>query len=195
MPATHTLFVTAVLTAALSAAAGACSQGGSPPGEPRGDATGPSGTDDDADLASGASAAPTDATGSPAPTDLAVDITNDPPDGGVVMNNAQTSKDAGASDRLKPIMDLVTQNRDKFRVCFDEWGRQNPGRDVKITLSIKLKPSGELVSAVFKPDESDLADKKMESCMASVASSIKYPESPKGMETTYNHRFQFKSKK
>src|SRR5688500_5833126 len=36
------------------------------------------------------------------------DITNDPPDGGVVMNNATTSGDAGASDRMKPVMELVT---------------------------------------------------------------------------------------
>jgi hypothetical protein len=65
---------------------------------------------------------------------------------------------------------------------------------VKITLTIKLKPSGELISAAFKPDESDLADKPMEECMAKVAGAMKFPESPKGMDTTYNHRFNFKSR-
>jgi hypothetical protein len=171
----------------------ACSQGGSQPTEPAETSQAP-GTE------SGLAAAPggadtAAASGGGAPSGPTGDITNDPPDGGVVMNNATTSKDAGGSDRLRPIIDAITQNREKFRACFDEWGKQNPGREVRITLTIKLKASGELVSAAFKADESDLADKKMEECMAKAAGTLKFPESPKGMETTYNHRFNFKSHK
>jgi hypothetical protein len=172
----------------------ACSQGGSQPSEPAETSQAPS-------AATGLST-PTESSGPAAsaaadgpPGEPAGDITNDPPDGGVVMNNATTSKDAGGSDRLRPIIDLITENREKFRACFDEWGRQNPGREVKITLTLKLKPSGELISTAFKADESDLKDEKMESCMAKAAGTLKFPESPKGMETTYNHRFNFKSRK
>lgn len=173
----------------------ACSQGGSQPSEPAETSQAPAAVTGPSTPAD--SAGPTAAAeGNDGPSgEPAGDITNDPPDGGVVMNNATTSKDAGGSDRLRPIIDLITQNREKFRACFDEWGRQNPGREVKITLTIKLKPSGELVSAAFKPDESDLKDDKMESCMAKAAGALKFPESPKGMETTYNHRFNFKSRK
>ncbi len=169
-----------------------CSQGGSQPSEPTDGSTTAGQTAPGA--AGGGPSADPSAAAQPSTGDPSVDITNDPPDGGVVMNNATTSKDAGASDRMKPILDLVTQNRDKFRACFDEWGKQNPGREVKITLSIKLKESGELITAAFKADESDLADKKMEACMAGVVGGIKFPASPKGMETTYNHRFNFKSR-
>lgn len=174
----------------------ACSQSGSQPAQPTETSPLTSGANDEqasAEVASARSAEPDP--GSGAPGEPAGDITNDPPDGGVVMNNATTSKDAGGSDRLRPIIDLIAQNREKFRACFDEWGRQNPGREVKITLTIKLKPSGELTSAAFKADESDLKDDKMEACMAKAAGELKFPESPKGMDTTYNHRFNFKSRK
>ncbi len=177
---------------AIALFATACSQGGSQPAEPAETAGA-----DTASAVTGLSTPPdgsATAEGTGAPNEPAGDITNDPPDGGVVMNNATTSKDAGGSDRLRPIIDAIAANREKFRACFDEWGRKNPGRDVKITLTIKLKPSGELVSAAFKPDESDLADKPMEACMAKVAGAMKFPESPKGMDTTYNHRFNFKSR-
>lgn len=170
-----------------------CAQGGSQPAQPA--ETSPT-TPNGAGGGAPSDPAPTSSSAAePGSTEPAGDITNDPPDGGVVMNNATTSKDAGGSDRLRPLIDLIAQNREKFRACFDEWGRQNPGREVKITLTLKLKPNGELLSAAFKPDESDLKDDKMESCMAKAAGELKYPESPKGMETTYNHRFNFKSRK
>jgi hypothetical protein len=110
------------------------------------------------------------------------------------MNNATTASDAGASDRLMAIMQTVQTGRDKFRACFDKWGKGNPGSEVKVTLSIKLRPTGELTSATFKPDETDIADKAVETCMADVAKTLKFPASPTGKDTTYNHRFNFKSK-
>ncbi|NUP12138.1 MAG: AgmX/PglI C-terminal domain-containing protein [Polyangiaceae bacterium] len=124
------------------------------------------------------------------------DITNEPPDGGVVMNNATTSGDAGSSDRLGPIKDLVVKNRDKYRACFDAWLKKNPGQktEVKISWEIKLKETGEIESAAFKADETDVADKAMETCMVDVTKSIAFPASPSGKVTTYHHPFRFKPK-
>jgi hypothetical protein len=122
-----------------------------------------------------------------------VEITNPPPDAGVVMNNAQTAGDAGGSDRVAKIIEVVMTNRDKFRCCFDLWGRQNPGKEVKIGLSLDLKPSGEIRTASFKADETDLKDPNVEKCMSAVATSLTYPESPSAKDTTYIHRFVFRS--
>lgn len=122
-----------------------------------------------------------------------VDITNDPPDGGTVMNNAQTAGDAGSSDRLQKVIDVVKANRDKFRCCFDMWGKQNPGKEIKVTLALDLKPTGEVRTAGFKADETDLKDPTVEECMSEVSKSLPFPESPTGKDTTYNHRFNFKS--
>src|SRR5262245_33754133 len=58
---------------------------------------------------------------------LASEITNDPPSSGVALNNAQTSGDAGSTDRLAPLTELVKSRRDGFRCCFDIWAREHPG--------------------------------------------------------------------
>lgn len=125
---------------------------------------------------------------------LVTEITNDPPDGGVAMNNAMTAGDAGASDRLLPIIEVMKGHRDRFRCCFDLWGRKNPGQEGKVTFVIELKPSGELVSAKINHDESDLHAQEVESCMAKVAGGLPFPASPTGKDTTYTHRFNFKAK-
>ncbi len=122
-----------------------------------------------------------------------VEVANPPPDGGVVMNNAQTAGDAGSSDRTSKIIDVVMASRDKFRCCFDLWGRQNPGKEIKVGLSLELKPSGEVRTAQFKADETELKDATVEKCMSAVASTLPFPESPSGKDTTYIHRFVFKS--
>ncbi|HTJ84589.1 MAG TPA: AgmX/PglI C-terminal domain-containing protein [Polyangiaceae bacterium] len=118
----------------------------------------------------------------------------DVPDGGVAMSNAMTASDAGSSDRLVPIMDIVAKNRPKFACCFDLWGRKNVGKEVKVTLTIKLKESGELESATYKPDETDITDKDVEACMQNVAKSLTFPESPSGKVTRYNQRFNFRGR-
>lgn len=203
--------LTAVATALLVAAA--CAPGGSststasaPAGDAAasaGDPSAPSGelpvgaspTQASAAAAPASGAAPTAPTSSSACLDLAVDITNDPPDGGLPMNNATTAGDAGSSDRLASILDRVQQHRNRFRCCFDLWGRNNPGREVKVTLSLELEPTGKLAKAGFKADETELTDAAVEGCMREVAERIDYPASPSGKLTTYNHRFQFKARR
>jgi hypothetical protein len=124
------------------------------------------------------------------------ELVNEPPDGGVVMNNAQPSKDAGSSDRLEGIKDAVVKSRDRFRACFDNWAKTNAaGREVNVLLVIKLDPKGGFVSAAFDPTKSDLSDKTAETCMVDIAKSLTYPESPSGKETTYRHPFVFKARK
>lgn len=127
-------------------------------------------------------------------TQLVTEITNDPPDDGVPMNNAQTAGDAGKSDRLLPIIDVMKKHRDGFRCCFDLWGRDNPGQSSKVAFQVDLKPSGEVRSAGIKHDESDLHAKAVEECMVSVANSMAFPESPTGKDTKYTHRFNFKAR-
>ena len=123
------------------------------------------------------------------------DITNSPPSGGVVMDNASPPGTTSVTTRLSPIIDVMVTNREKYRACLDGWGQANPGRELKVTLSIKLDKDGALESAAFKPDETDVVDKAIESCMSKVSSSLAFPASPSGQPTRYNHRFVFKAKK
>jgi hypothetical protein len=124
--------------------------------------------------------------------EMLTDIANDPPAGGVVMNNATTSGDAGSSDRLQSILEVFKSKRDGFRCCFDVYARKNPGAQGRLAFTLKLKPDGSVIEGSIKKDESDVTAPEIESCMLDLAKSITWPQSPSGKETTYNHRFEFK---
>lgn len=191
-----TLLVWFLFTASATAAVVgvACSSNGSPPQDANGSTSvevspGQSST-------STSEPAPSSATGSSesgaSSGEPQSKITNEPPDGGVVMNNATPSQDAGSSDRLKPIMDVIAVNRDKYRACFDIWGKKNPNApETKITLAIHLDPAGAVLDTSFKKGATDLDDAAVEKCMVDVTKGLKFPPSPSGKETTYNHPFKF----
>ncbi len=193
-----TLLVWFLFTAGATAAVVglACSSNGSPPQDANGStsvepAPGQSSSSSPASEPSSSSAS---GSGDPGPSsgEPQSKIANEPPDGGVVMNNATPSQDAGASDRLKPIMDVVAVNRDKYRACFDIWGKKNPtAPETKITLSIHLDPAGAVLDTGFKKGATDLEDAAVEKCMVDVTKGLKFPPSPSGKETTYNHPFKF----
>ena len=110
------------------------------------------------------------------------------------MNNAMTAGDAGASDRMRPLIDLIGANRDAFRCCFDLWGRDHPGVDGRIVLVVKLAPSGEVKEAAVDASRSDVHAPEVDACVADVARALPYPPSPSGKETTYSHQFNFSAR-
>jgi len=127
--------------------------------------------------------------------DMLAEITNDPPANGVVMNNAQTAGDAGASDRFQPMSDLVKSKRDAFRCCFDVWAKDNPGQKGKVSFIFELAPDGTLKSSKIKPEASDLKAPEIESCMQEVAKGLTYPKSPSGKVTVFTYPFEFKARR
>jgi hypothetical protein len=126
--------------------------------------------------------------------ELKTDITNEPPASAVPMNNAAAIGDAGPSDRLQPIVDIIRANRDKFRCCFDLWGRKNPGGAGRVMLRVKLKPDGSVANTETVEKDSTVAAPEVHSCIIEVAKSLSYPKSPSGKETTYTHPFDFKAR-
>ena len=109
------------------------------------------------------------------------------------MNNATAPGDAGTSDRLDPMVELIRSNRDKFRCCFDLWGRKNPGSAGRVMMRVKLKPDGTLITAETITKDSTITAPEVHSCILDVAKSLTYPKSPSGKETTYTHPFDFKA--
>ncbi|MDC3953524.1 AgmX/PglI C-terminal domain-containing protein [Polyangium jinanense] len=153
-----------------------------------------------ADQGAGAAAAPP-----PAPRkapekasdckDMLAEITNEPPASGVVMNNAQTAGDAGASDRFQPMSDLIKSKRDAFRCCFDLWAKNNPGQKGKVAFTFELAPDGRLKEAKIKREDSDITAPEIESCMQDVAKGLTYPKSPSGKDTIFTYPFEFKARR
>jgi hypothetical protein len=121
------------------------------------------------------------------------EITNEPPEGAVALNNAQTSKDAGATDRLEPLTELIRSKRDSFRCCFDVWARDHPGVLGSVKMVLKLKPDGTLINVDFTDTPGRVAD--VEPCIAELAKALAYPKSPSGKETTFRYPFDFKARR
>jgi hypothetical protein len=127
--------------------------------------------------------------------ELVSDIVNDPPSGGVPLNNAMTAKDAGATDRLEPITELIKSKRDGFRCCFDLWARKTPGAGGAMKMVLKLKPDGSLVNVSFADTSSRVDAPEVEGCMSDLARGLAYPKSPSGKETTFTYPFDFKPRR
>ncbi len=123
------------------------------------------------------------------------EIVNEPPDAGVVMNNAMTAVDAGANDRFRSILEALKENGDGFRCCFDLWGRDHPGASGRMAVVIDLDMNGILRAARIKPEESDVHSAEVEASVTKFSKTISFPPSPSGRETKYTHLFEFKSKR
>jgi hypothetical protein len=124
---------------------------------------------------------------------LASEITNEPPANAVALNNAQTAKDAGATDRLSPLTDLIRARRDGFRCCFDIWAKDHAGAQGSMRMVLKLKPDGTLTSVAFEDVPNRVSAPEVEACIGDLAKSLTFPGSPSGKETTFRYPFDFKA--
>jgi hypothetical protein len=177
----------------------ACSTGSTPPQAPAASDAVPTGA------APPANTAPLFAAdvpkGKPAPQTaadckvLVSEITNEPPAGAVALNNAQVAKDAGATDRLEPLTELVRSKRDAFRCCFDIWAKDHAGAQGSVKLVLKLKADGSVISVDFEDGPNRVSAPEVEGCISDLAKSLPYPPSPSGKETKFRYPFDFKARK
>lgn len=124
---------------------------------------------------------------------MLADITNEPPANAVALNNAMTSQDAGATDRLEALTELVRSKRDGFRCCFDVWAKDHPGTAGSVKMVVKLKPDGAVTSVDFEDTPNRVPD--VEPCIGDLARSLSYPRSPSGKETKFRYPFDFKARR
>jgi len=192
----------AVLLGLLSTTLGfaACSSGSTPPQPPPAPDTAPAA----ATVVTTSSVAPLPigpatpaAKAKPAPRTAAdckvvlSEITNEPPEGAVALNNAQTARDAGATDRLQSLTELVRSKRDGFRCCYDVWAKDHPGTQGAARMVLKLKATGAVISVAFDDTPNRVPD--IEPCLGDLAHGLSYPPSPSGKETTFRYPFDFKA--
>lgn len=126
------------------------------------------------------------------PAEIEATIENEPGKG-TCLNNAQTSKEAGSSDRCVGVADVIKASRDGFRCCYDVYTRSHPNPGANVVLHVELKPDGTVTSTSIDKERSDLADPELESCMADIVSTMQFPASPSGKETKFNYPFGFKA--
>ena len=184
-----------ILFTVVSFCFAACSGGSGQPasssgGGPNGSSTAPAGSGAPSATAASSGAAPAD----PVQACVATPAVQATCEGLGVMQNGGAPGDAGPSGRLQSVCDLVKSHRDAFRCCFDLWSKDHPGVAAKVTVSLELSHEGTLKAMELDKAKSSLTEPGFEKCMAAVAGSLKYPESPTGKLTRYSHAFDFKAK-
>ena len=118
----------------------------------------------------------------PAPPDMATAKTT---------TTTSTSTSTGGSDRLAAIAEVIKQNRNAFRTCFDKWSKAHKGVDGKVTLTFYLDPDGNLDQP--NVDEKGFAAREVAACIEELSRTLHYPKSPSGKFTRFTYPFDFKA--
>ena len=126
------------------------------------------------------------------PPDLAA-----PPQKTATPNNPATKTptppaNPNASERLKPVVELIKSKRDGFRACFDAWGKNHPGAGGKVNLIFYLNPDGGMEQADAELAGFDAPD--VSNCVLDYAHTLVFPRSASGKFTRFTYPFDFKPK-
>lgn len=108
-----------------------------------------------------------------------------------LVRPAGTSSETVASERLKPIVEVIKTNRAGFRACFDKWGTVHPGVPGKVNLSFYLDPDGVLEQPGAQTIGFDAPD--VAACIVDHARTLKYPSAQNGRYTRFTYPFDFKA--
>lgn len=90
------------------------------------------------------------------------------------------------------IRDVVNQNRDSVRRCYDNLPQEEKGTGGMLTISFKLGPKGDVQSATLNEERSTLEVPKLVSCAIAAIQAMKFPPSSRGFESSINYPFNFK---
>ena len=116
-----------------------------------------------------------------------------PPGSASAWNTGQSDGQPGKADRgIKDYQRIISDNRDRFRSCYDAALAKHEGIKGQVTLEWVLDPKGKVKEgAHIDPDASDIQDEFLEKCMVAALRNLSFPPSRRGMESTVRYPFRF----
>ncbi len=111
---------------------------------------------------------------------------DEPPQQGVVFNNAMTSVDAGFIDRTQGILDAIHSRALPLRCCFDAGGSHG---ELVAMVDMTLTPAGPASRVALSPQSSAMAE-VVRACVIGVLRATSYPPSPTHKETIVRYRLK-----
>lgn len=116
-----------------------------------------------------------------------------PPTAASAWNTGQSDGQPGKADRgIKDYQRIIQDNREKFRSCYDAALAKRDGIKGRVTLAWVLDPKGAVKDgAHIDPDASDFHDEFLEKCMVAALTTLTFPPSTRGMESTVTYPFNF----
>ena len=107
---------------------------------------------------------------------------------------AAAPSDEGSDRDLGQIQAIVgsDQNRKPVRACYEKAQKEIPELKGTMTIKFVLDPEGNVKTAELVPERSEIKSPDVAKCAIDLIKALKFPKSPKGMETTVNYPYNFK---
>ncbi len=106
---------------------------------------------------------------------------------------SNTATGTGPDTRGKTeIQQVIGENRQKVRDCYDAALKTNPGMAGALVVSFVINPDGSVKTAEVNWSESDLHVPELDTCAVEAVKTFKFPASSRGLESKVNYPFDFK---
>ncbi len=89
------------------------------------------------------------------------------------------------------IQQVIADNRQKVRACYDAALEKNPGIVGDLVVSFVIAPDGDVKQAEVNWSESDLHIPELDTCTVDAVKTFKFPASSRGLESKVNYPFNF----
>jgi len=116
-----------------------------------------------------------------------------PAEESVAAEPAQSSAVAAPQDTRgkAEIQQVMADNRDKVRACYDAVLANNPGSKGALVVDFTIDPRGEVKQAEVNWSASDLHIPELDTCAVDAVKAIKFPASSRGLESKVTYPFNF----
>jgi TonB family protein len=100
----------------------------------------------------------------------------------------RTPRDARGKQQIQQVM---ADNRDKVRACYDAALAKNPGIAGDLVVDFTIDPHGDVKQAEVNWSQSEIHIPELDSCAADAVRSLEFPASSRGLESKVSYPFNF----
>jgi TonB family protein len=102
-----------------------------------------------------------------------------------------TASPARDSRGKQEIQQVMADNRDKVRACYDAALAKNPGIAGDLVIDFTIDPRGDVKQADVNWSQSEIHIPELDNCAADAVRSLKFPASSRGLESKVSYPFNF----
>jgi outer membrane biosynthesis protein TonB len=108
-------------------------------------------------------------------------------------SKGEASTGASETRTTEVIQKIIMANRQPVRDCYEKARKDLPTLKGDMTIHFVLDPDGKVKTAELNQERSTLKSPAVVTCALEVLKKIKFPPSSRGMDSTINYPFNFKS--
>jgi TonB family protein len=105
--------------------------------------------------------------------------------------SSATSSPPRDSRSKQEIQQVMADNRDKVRACYDAALAKNPGIAGDLVVDFTIDPRGDVKQAEVNWSQSEIHIPELDTCAADAVRSLKFPASSRGLESKVSYPFNF----